>query len=86
MRRTNDAAPEGAGEGDGLPQEAFVEINAATLQEFPIFFLEGSFSMVLFLAGDVAAHGLAVRGADGEGSITFLPRKGTVTDLIMHPF
>ena len=40
---------------------------------------------MFFLLGDVFPHHVALRGAHGESSISFLPGKPTVTGFLMHP-
>jgi len=45
---------------------AFVEIDAAVIQEFKIFLLKGPFPVMLLLAGDVVADVFAVGRAYAE--------------------
>lgn len=75
-----------AGAKSESPQEALVEIDTAALQEFEIFLLEGPFPMMFLLPGDIISHDFAMRRADGECAVTFLPRERSITGFIMHPF
>lgn len=85
-RATKRFSPGGAAEVFDSPQMALVEIDAAAMQELQIFLLKGPFPMMLLLSGDVATDVFAVGRADTECAITFLPCKGAVAGLVMHPF
>ena len=65
-------------------QVAWIKIDATLLQEFQILFLESPRPMMLLLSGDVAAHDLTLRGANGEGPVTLLPGERWQANLLMH--
>lgn len=78
------SSPGGAAER-GSPQEPFVVFDAATFQEREVFFLERKLPMMIFLVRNVSDHRRALRWADGERSIPFLPRERALVDFLMYP-
>lgn len=80
----NGIRPEGAAELCS-PQIPLIVFHAAALQEFEIFLLKCPPPMMFFLPGDVFADGLALRCADSERAVAFLPREGVLAGFLMHP-
>ena len=78
------SSPGGAAER-GSPKKPFVVFDTTTFQKREVFLLEREFPMMLFLTCDVSHHCRALRWADGERSISFLPRERVLMDFLMHP-
>jgi len=58
---------------ESIPHIPFVEFDFVTAQQLPELVLKRNLAMMFLLPGDVFAHGLNLRKADGENAVAVLP-------------
>ena len=75
----------GRGDGGASPQIAFIIFGATPTEEIEVFLLKRPCAAMFLLGGNVFTNRRALRSADGEGAITFLPLKGALADFIVDP-
>ena len=89
MRSVGKSAPQPppSRRGDALfPQILFVIFDTRRIQHFNIFFLDGFHLMVLYLISDLMLDLISLQRTDGERTITTLPAKHPIAEVVVYPF